>query len=64
VVGPLDVVTLHDDFKHVAESVNLGVPLFVSARSAPVTKDVLDLAQRVSSVPFPKPRFLKRLLSH
>lgn len=64
VVGPLEVVTLHDDYKRVSESVNLGVPLSASARGAPLTRDLLALAQRISPMPFPKAGLLKRLLKH
>ena len=63
-VGPLEVTTLHDDYKRVSESVNLGVPLYTSARGAQVTRDLMTLAQRVSAVPFPKAGLLKRLLKH
>ncbi|MDQ2697152.1 MAG: AAA family ATPase [Pseudomonadota bacterium] len=42
---------IHNDFKRVAESVNLGVALHELAKNAPVTRSLADLARSLSGAP-------------
>lgn len=41
-------ILVPNDFKHVTESVNLGIPLYKHVRSAPISKALVALAERLS----------------
>lgn len=47
-LGPLEVVVMPSDFKTVAESINLGVPMYDHARRSAVTKALVALEARLA----------------
>ncbi len=49
-IRPSFIAQIPNDFEHVTESMNLGVPLYKSVRTAPVTKALCKLAERVDGV--------------
>jgi len=60
--GPVQVV-IPNDFKRVSENVNLGIPLYEQARSAPISKAINKLMQEVCGhQPLPKQGLLTRVL--
>lgn len=54
-------ILVPNDFKHVTESVNLGIPLYQHARKAPISKALVALAEKLSGKSAtPKKGFLGR----
>ncbi|MDC0663755.1 AAA family ATPase [Marinobacter sp. SS21] len=51
----LRVVTLPNDYGRVSDSINMGSPLFESAPKAPITRDLVTLAQSLSDQELPSP---------
>lgn len=45
---PEEIVLIPNDFGHVTEALNLGVPLYEGARNAPITKVLCGLAARIN----------------
>jgi pilus assembly protein CpaE len=54
-VNPPAMATLPNDFRVVSESLNTGVPLYETARQAPITKSMHDLAQKVCGLKVEEP---------
>lgn len=46
-VRPSDIQLVPNDFQHVTEALNLGVPVYEGARNAPVTKALCVIAERI-----------------
>jgi pilus assembly protein CpaE len=60
--GPAQML-IPNDFKRVSENVNLGIPLYEQARSAPISKAINKLMQEVCGYqPLPKQGLLTRVL--
>jgi pilus assembly protein CpaE len=48
-VRPAEFVTIPNDFEHVSESLNVGVPLYQGARNAAVTRALSAVAERLDT---------------
>jgi pilus assembly protein CpaE len=58
-------VVIPNDFHNVNESVNTGIPLYETAKSATITKALVKLAERLSgSTVVKKPGLMRRAFSH
>ncbi|GGB88685.1 Flp pilus assembly protein [Marinobacterium zhoushanense] len=57
------ILTIPNDFKHVCESLNNGMPLLQIARRAPITRALHTLSEQVAGAgPAPRPGLLGKLL--
>ncbi len=48
-VRPADLLLVSNDFAHVTEALNLGIPVYDGARNAPVTKALCTIAERLDA---------------
>lgn len=64
VLGCREPYLVHNDFRHVTESVNTGVPLYEAAKDAAITKDLVDIASQLTGMQAQKkPGLIKRTLA-